>query len=203
MPHRWLAAAFALLLPCTASAADRLSPPEIVPQSVTASVWDQVVVDPPETRLEVGDRAPAFSYLAPDGHWHRFSDIASGPLLLVFGATDQELEEIADARSVFHDLGVTPVAVVDLRIGSAGALARRLNLPTSLITDPKRAIAALYNSLDPQSLAHSPSFFVLDEKRTIRALDHGPLPSAMEMLTVSAHSLGRALPRSAWLFMNG
>jgi peroxiredoxin len=199
MPLRWLAAAFALLLPLTANAAEPLIRSDVPPNLSVLTIWNQAAQEPAEIRLIVGDRAPRFSYLDIGGQWKQFSDLSTGSaLLLIFGASESDLVAIEEKRQVFQELGVTPVAVVDGRSTSMRALQRRQAFTGPIITDPKRAIGGLFNSLDPRSLTHAPSFFVLDEKRRIRALGHGALPSPIRMLSLSASSLGRALPKSAW-----
>lgn len=204
MPLRALLASLALLVANVAIAGDRFRSLDDPPNSAVLSLWGHVAAEPPATLLLVGDDAPAFSYLGPDGEWHRFSDlIVQGPMLMVFGARDADLLELENIRSVFRDLGVTPVIVVDRRTGSAKAMAERLGLSAPVVVDPKCAIAGLYNSLDPRSLRHAPAFFVVDEKRTIRALGHGALPAAIEMVVLTARSLGLPLPESVWSLLGG
>jgi len=187
-----------LLFACEASAAERMFEPSYADAPVATSGLQAVAPDSPATRLLVGDRAPVFSYLAPDGRWYQFSALcARGPVLLLFGAGETELKSLENVLPLFADLGITPAAVVDRRCGSAASLGRRLRLSCPIITDPKRAIAGLYNSLDASTQGHAPSFFVIDETRNIRALGHGPLPAPMDLLAVSSYSLGRPLPASA------
>jgi peroxiredoxin len=198
MPLRWLAA-FMLAVPLTAQAAERFQSSDSPSTSSMVNICREASLEPSESQLAVGDPAPGFTYLDPDGRWTRFAELGGGgPLLLVFGASDSDLVAIEGLRATFLELGVTPVAVMDSRGGSVKALQRRLAISGPIIIDPKRAIAGLFNSLDSRSLTHAPSFFVLDEKRRIRALGHGPLPSSFQMLTVSASSLGRPLPKSVW-----
>jgi alkyl hydroperoxide reductase subunit AhpC len=80
-------------------------------------------------------------------------------------------------------------------------MAARNGFTSPVVADPKCAIADLFNSLNPLNHRHAPGFFVIDEQGTIRALQHGPLPSSIEMLMVSARGLGRALPESAWTWV--
>jgi peroxiredoxin len=153
----------------------------------------------PTTFLEVGDTAPAFSYLDTDGRWHSFDRLLDrGPVLLLFGATDDDLRGIERARNVFVDLGTLPVVAMDRRAGSAAKLARSLDVSSPVISDPRCAIASLFNSLDPVTHRHSPAFFVLDGKRTVRMVGHGALPATMELVSATARGLGKALPPSAF-----
>lgn len=118
--------------------------------------------------------------------------------MLVFGARESDLLELESSRELFRDLGVTPVVVMDRRTSGANRYAQRLGITSTIIADPKCAIGDLYNSIDPLSHRHAPSFFVVDERRMIRALGHGKLPSSMTMLFLAAQGLGLPLPDSYW-----
>jgi hypothetical protein len=98
-------------------------------------------------------------------------------------------------------MGITPVVVIDRRVSSARSMANRLQLTSSVVTDPKCAIADLFNSVDPLNHRHSPSFFVVDQNRTVRALGHGTLPTPIRMLVIAARGLGRPLPDAAWSYL--
>ena len=187
-----------MFLACTAHAAEGDFAASIPPNTAPLTLWSRAAAEPVSKVLQVGDRAPAFSYLGTDGRWHRFADLAGqGPVLLVFGASDVDLKALESARPVFRDLGLLPVAVLDMRTGSAMTYGRRLGLTGPIITDPMLAVADLFNSINPVNLRHAPSFFVVDAGGTIRALRHGSLPPVTLMLGLSAHLLGRPLPESA------
>ena len=197
MPFRSTVAVLALLLVSTAQA-DVRGGPENDRGAGDVTLWLQAL-DPPATTLAVGDEAPAFSYLGDDGAWHRFSDVnARGPVLLLFGAREDELLAVEKQRALFHDVGILPVAVLDRRVSAAGAVSRRLGITSTVLADPKCAIADLYNSLNPLNHRHAQSFFVLDGRGTIRAMSHGALPSALDLVVLSARGLGLPLPESVW-----
>lgn len=203
MLNRFLLVAVAMLAVESAQAAD-VGPWDDPIRSATLAVWNVAAAGPPSTHLEVGDQAPSFSYLGNDGAWHRSVDLsAEGAILLVFGAREPNLVELENARGLFADLGITPVIVMDRSASSARSVAQRLGITSPVMLDPKSAIGDLFNSIDPLNHRHAPSFFVLDEKRTIRALGHGEIPSAIEMLLHSARGLGRPLPESAWSSVAG
>lgn len=194
---------FALLIACSVEAAEPKRMNDLPPNPLPDVVLHQVSAEPAPTPLLVGDDAPEFSYLGPDGAWHDFKELfVRGPLLLVFGATDDELMELEENRGVFDDLGVTPVVVMDRRVGSAASVVRRLGLSSPVVTDPKCAIGDLYSSLDRTSRRHAPSFFVLDGQGRVRAVGRGSIPPATAMLLQSARGLGLALPESAWVLLN-
>jgi peroxiredoxin len=194
--RRHLAALVSLfVLASGAAAEDRAFRPGVPTTTPEAVPVRRLVTDPPNSRLDVGDRAPQFSYLAMDDEWHQASELfARGPVVLVFGADRDEMRAIERERTRFLETGMTPVLVMDMKAGSIGRLARRLALSGPIVSDPRGAIADLYNSVDRNSLRHAPAFFVVDEHRKIRALRHGDLPSPTVLLAFSAKSLGRDLP---------
>jgi peroxiredoxin len=196
MPSRYAVAGLALMLACPALAEDFHRKFDASVNGAPLSMTNQVPGEAQSTRLIPGDRAPSFSYLTPDGAWHRSSELTQGPLLLVFGASVTDLEALEQERGRFLELGVTPVAVLDMRTGQAAKLSRRLKLSCAIVCDPLRAIADLYNSLDPWSLRHAPSYFVVDDRRVIRALSRGSIPPAVELLGESARALGKLLPET-------
>jgi peroxiredoxin len=161
----------------------------IVPQST----------EPAATALQVSAPAPMFSYIGADGAWHRAEDLLSrGPVLLVFAAEDEDLRAVQKLAPAFDELGVRPVAVMDLPTRGTSALTRRLGITTTLVSDPMSAIAGLYRTLDPTTGAHSPAYFVIDTRRTVRAMYYGPLPPAELLVATAARGLGRPLPPSVF-----
>ncbi len=195
MRTRNLMAGLALLAAVTAHAEERETSFPAYDGAPQPARHDWIItVEPPATRLVVGDAAPEFSYLGPDGRWHRASELlARGSVLLVFGADDRELLAMEQARDAFLDLGVVPAFVLDVGPGQVASLQRRLRLASPLLSDPRRAIAELYNSVDPHTARHAPGFFVLDAKHTIKAIGHGAIPPTERMLALSAELLGRPL----------
>ena len=190
--RRVILAAAAVLFASSAHAAEHTPSP---------AVADHAAQSEPEwagdntSSLIVGDPAPAFSYLGLDGAWHDSRRLGTGDaVLLVFGARNEELVGLDRMQSAFDELGVHSVAVLDMRAGSAVRLARRLALTCRVVVDPKCAIAGLYGSLDPVTRRHAPAFFVVDARGTIRGVGRGSLPSAHELITISARSLGQPLP---------
>jgi peroxiredoxin len=197
MSRRVLIVAFAMLVAARAPAAERPEPPVAVEQDgQTSRGW----LSDGETagQLAIGDPAPAFSYLGEDGAWHPFGQmIKGGPMVLVFGARNEQLAELDGALPAFARLGVRPVAAFDMRAGSAARLARRLRFRCGVIVDPQCAIAGLFGSLDPVTQRHAPAYFVLDEHGTIRGGARGAIPAARELVAITARSLGHAVPASA------
>lgn len=197
MPIRFLVVAVTLLASTGVQAADQET-------FIGTPFLNAVSAEPSATRLLVGDDAPTFSYLGVDGQWHRSADLcANRAILLVFGARDENLAEIERSRSLFDDLGVTPVVVLDRRCGAASSAAKRLGLTSHVVADPKCAIADLFNSIDPLNHHAAPSFFVIDGNGTIRTIGHGQLPTSLQMLIFSARGLGLPLPESAWSALAG
>jgi peroxiredoxin len=150
--------------------------------------------------FDVGDRAPEFSFLGTDGRWHALHELLlQGDVMLVFGAREEALREIESMRSIFTDLGVQPVAVLDMSAGSASRYSKRLEIGIPIVSDSQCAIGDLFGSLDPSTRRHAPGYFVVDGKGLIRAYKRGPLPPARRLLAAAARGLSRPLPESAWL----
>lgn len=186
------------LLFATAAVAATPSPMKLPPPVVVRPLARPVAPEPGTADLRVGDPAPMFSYIGADGRWHRSEDLlVTGPVLLVFGAAEEDLASIESLRSVFADLGVDPVPVMPMATRSTAAMARRLGLAKPPIADPMCVIAGLYQSIDPANTRHSASYFVVDGRRIVRAMRHGALPPAEILLATSARSLGLRLPASA------
>ena len=133
--------------------------------------------EPGPTVVTRGDKAPNFSFEAPDGQWRRLRDLlAAGGVVLVFGASDAELRAIEVERNALLNLGVVPVAVVSRRSGSAWAAARELKLHYPVVPDPQRVIAMQFNLPDPTAGETPTAWFVVDKSGRVRALGRDGLP---------------------------
>ena len=171
----------------------------VAPEPVVGAVSIASPVDGDVSWLAVGDVAPEFSYIGADGQWERFGALLNhGPVVLVFGMREGDMKSLESARTVFMDLGVTPAVAMDMRPGSAVRLARRVGLSATVVADPRCAIATVFNCLDPANLHHAPAYFVVDEHHRIRAIGHGALPTPLQLAALSARSLGKPVPESAY-----
>ena len=160
---------------------------------------EKVAPEPRTATPRVGESAPMFSYLSTDGRWHEFGALlADRPVLLVFGARSAEIEALQGVRPIFDEMGLNVAVALDMRAGSAAAFSKRLRLDGPIISDPKRAIASLYHSLDRSSQRHAPAYFLVDSKRTVRAMGYGSMPSPPQLIAISARGLGVPLPSAAW-----
>ena len=194
MPRRFIVAVLPVLFATAALAADP-SPMNSSPPVDTPRTLRPILSETPSAWLDVGDRAPMFSYLAADNRWHRSEDLlADGPILLIFGADDSALTGLEHMKAMFEELGVRPVVVMNAATRTTQALAQRLGVTVAILSDPMCAIAGLYNSLDARSGRHAASYFVVDEKRTVRALFYGSLPQTQLLVGSCARALGRPLP---------
>lgn len=134
-------------------------------------------LDTPATEVCLGDIAPDVSYLGADARWRRLRElVAESPVLLVFGASDAALRAIEREREALMDLGVIPVAVAGSRLGVSRALANRLELRYTVLSDPQGVIAAQFNALDPATGRAIPTWFVVDTRRRVRGLGRAGLP---------------------------
>jgi peroxiredoxin len=149
--------------------------------------------EPPQAQITIGEPAPDFSYQTTDGSWRNLHDlIAQGPVLLVFGAKDTELKALEGERNALLDLGVVPVAVLDVKPRSASSLARKLALRYTVLGDSRHLIGLQFNTLDTSQNTVA-AWFVVDRDRTVRGLWRGSLPDDGYRVAV-ARSLGLALP---------
>jgi len=176
---------------------DRTPMPQVTPEA--NPVFQKAAPEPSTADLRVGESAPMFSYLSIDGRWHGFGELVENrPVLLIFGAQEGEIEGLQDVRTIFDDMGISVAIALDMRAGSAATYSKRMKLDGPIISDPKRAIAGLYHSLDQRSLRHAPAYFVVDTKRTIRAMGYGSMPSPPQLIAITARGLGLPLPQAAW-----
>jgi len=170
-----------------------------VPQEPRLPIVDQPhSSSTPATYLREGDVAPSFSYLDSRGTWRAFNRLLErGPVLLVFGATEEDIRGIERAHEAFTELGTAPVVAVDRRFGSTRSLARRLGMESVAISDPRGSIAALFNTVDPLTHRHAPSFFLVDGSRRVITVGHGALPQTLQLVAMVARGLHKPLPESA------
>jgi peroxiredoxin len=191
-----------LLLAVTALLAAADGPNDRVPQpseSRSASRNGAALLPRPleiaASEVEVGDRAPDFSYQGVDGRWRRLHDIlAHGPVLLVFGADELTLRVIEHERERLMDVGVVPVAVIDARAGAARAIVNRCALQFTVLADLRGVIASQFNAVDPSTGRQRPAWFVVDAKRKVRGLGRRlPLRGYPTMV---ANALGLPAPNA-------
>ena len=196
--HRSIAAAgIALLFATTVWAANPSPMNSPVAPPVERHGLTPLSPEPEAATLQVSGPAPMFSYIGTDGRWHRSDEFLSrGPMIVVFAPAEDDLVAIQHLSRVFDDLGVRPVAVLDLPTRGTAALTRKLQLTTALVSDPMSAIAGLYHSVDPATGEHAQAYFVIDSRRTLRAMYFGPLPPAELLVASAARGLGRPLPAS-------
>jgi peroxiredoxin len=171
------------------------------PQPSPAPTLASRAQEPPITPVMLGDVAPDFSYQSFDGHWRKLRGLLSqGPVLLVFGATPDQLRALQSERDALLDRGVTPVAVLDEKPGRTWALVRDLGLTYTVLSDPRRVVAGQFNALRSNAEGSAPAWFVIDRKGVVRNLGRGRLPAA-SFSSVAARALdlqapGEALPAS-------
>jgi len=152
--------------------------------------------EPPTTEVRIGDVAPDFSYQAFDGRWRRLHELrAQGPVLLVFVPDENELRSMERQRARLLDLGVVPVAVLDVSPRATLGLVQKLGLQFSVLSDPRSVIAEQFNAIDWRTHATQAAWFLLDAKGMVRALDRGSFPD--EPVAMAAQALGRPAPGTA------
>lgn len=153
-------------------------------------------IEPGPTPVILGDTAPDFSYQGTDGRWLHLHDLVQqGSALLVFGANDVVLRAIEHDRDRLMDLGVIPVAVLDVRGGAARGLVQRLSLRYLVIADARGVIAGQFNAVDQPSGRQVPSLFVLDRARRVREVARGNIP-VRGFVSLAANALGMPEPET-------
>lgn len=153
--------------------------------------------EPPQAQIGVGETAPDFSYQTQEGSWKNLHDLtAQGAVLLVFGAGETDLRALESERDALLDLGVVPVAVLDIRPKTAWSLAKKLGLRYTVLADPRRVIGLQFNSVDAATQSTVDGWFVVDRTRHVRGFWRGSLPQDGYRAPV-ARSLGIALPDAA------
>jgi peroxiredoxin len=150
-------------------------------------------VEPAPMQIQNGDPAPDFSYQSPEGRWRHLHDLlVQGNVLVVFGAPEATLRTLERERDELLNLGVVPVAVLDVKPGSAWSAARKMDLRYTVLADPRRVIGAQFNVVDGNSRT-LPAWFVVDRKGTVRGSWRGELPQS-GYTSIAARSLSLPLP---------
>jgi len=122
----------------------------------------------------IGDPAPDFIYQSREYLWQGLHNILEqGSVLLVFGASDEQLRSLERDREELSSRGVIPVAVVGQREGEVWRIVRRDGLTYSLLADPHAAIADQYGALDRATKASRPLWFVIDRAGRVRGEGEG------------------------------
>ena len=153
--------------------------------------------EPPQAQIGVGESAPDFSYQTQEGPWKNLHDLtAHGPVLLVFGAEKAQLQSLEQEREALLDLGVLPVAVLDVKPKTAWSTAKTLGLRYTVLADPRHVIGLQFNAIDGTTQSSVPAWFVIDRSRRVRGMWRGSLPKDGYGSPV-ARSLGLALPDAA------
>ncbi len=152
------------------------------------------VSEPPTAEVRAGDPAPNFSYQSSDGRWRRLRDLTDkGSVLLVFAPREHTLIRLEREREDLLKLGVITVVVLDVKSGAARSLVRRLDLDYVVLADPRCVLASQFNAVDPMTQYAVPSWFVIDRRGNVRALQRGSLP-VLGYPAVAARALALPLP---------
>ena len=148
--------------------------------------------EPPISEVRVGDPAPNFSYQGFDGRWTRLHHLVDqGPVLLVFGLNESQMNTLERERDDLLGLGVIPVVIVDRNPGQARHLVRRLGLRYTVLADSRLVIASQFNAAEPGRV--TPSWFVIDNRLRVRALFRGRVPQ-QDYVRLCARALALPMP---------
>ena len=199
MHRSFLAASISLLFATQVWAANPSPMNSASPPAAERLTLAPLPPEPDAATLQVAAPAPMFSYLGGDGRWHRSDELlARGPIMVLFAAGENDLVAAQRLAPAFDELGVRPVAVLNLPTRGTAALTRKLGISLTLVSDPMSAIAGLYHSVQPSTGQHAPAYFVIDARRRLRAMYYGPLPPPELLVASAARSLGRPLPMSVF-----
>lgn len=159
------------------AASDLTHPPLPEPHRTETQSLQINTPEPPPTEVRVGDLAPDFSFQGADGKWRKLRDLLwQGRVVLIFGARERELRALERERERLADLGVLPVTVLDMKSKTASALVQRLDLGYTVLSDPRRVIAAQFNLIENVTQTTAPAWFAIDQTRRVRGLNRGTLP---------------------------
>ena len=130
------------------------------------------------TRVAVGERAPDFEAIRPDGTRLRLSGLRGNWVMLFFVERRDSLQAVEPVAKALESIGVRTVAVI---FDKPQALAKLLNgrdpgyLP---LADPTGEIIALYGLMDPIRDQSQPGFVLVTPLGDVRlALLGHELPS--------------------------
>lgn len=128
---------------------------------------------------ERGQEAPDFVYQSHEHLWQNLHNmLEENHVLLVFGASDEELGSIEADREPLQALGIAPVAVVTTRDSDARRTVRQLNLGYSLLADPRGAIGEQYGVRESAVVKDRAMWFVIDQSGAIRDKGEGLRPES-------------------------
>jgi peroxiredoxin len=127
--------------------------------------------------------APDFQYLSSEGRWRFLHEmLRHDAVLLVFEPSDAQLLKLeAGADSLRHS-GVIPVAIRRCPDGANWAAIGKLGLTYSLMSDPQGELEGDFHigvaaKAGAETKAASPSWFLVDRKGRVAALERGSLPA--------------------------
>ena len=143
------------------------------PTSMTA-----IAPEPPNTPVQVGDRAPDFGWTSADNQPRRLREVLQhAHALIVFAPSDEVLASLERERESLADMGVVPVAIIEGRTGAVAARARRLGAHYLVIADPRHVIGSEFDVVDDTTDRTVPCWFVVSRSGTVRGRWHEGDPS--------------------------
>ena len=184
------------------AAAPTPNTPDLVRSAVLAANSAVSVAASPATHVvpagpAVGDPAPDFTYQSREYLWQRLHNmLEQGSVLLVFGATDEQLASLERDQEELVGHGTIPVAVVAQRENEVWRTVRRDGLTYSLLADPHAAIAEQYGAVDHATQRPRPLWFVIDRTGRIRGSGEGVTPPR-NWTAVATSALGQGDVRTA------
>jgi peroxiredoxin len=126
--------------------------PAIAGGPATIAIESTLLEEASGAPLNVGDVAPDFSYILPDGTAQRLSDLRGQKVMINFWATwcppcTAEMPDIQQAYEQYHDDGFMVLAVNrNEQIGQISTFAQEMGLTIPLVTDPEGTIGDAYGA---------------------------------------------------------
>ena len=125
--------------------------------------------DPPYAPVQIGDRAPDFTWVGVDNRSHRLREVLDqASALLIFAPTDEVLSGLESERDALAQIAVVPVVVMDGRAKSAFNRVKRAGAHLLVAPDPQRVIGAQFSLLDAGTTRLLPGWYAIDRKGIVR-----------------------------------
>lgn len=130
------------------------------------------VADPPFAPVQVGDRAPDFTWVGVDNQPHHLREVLDqAHALVVFAPSDDDLQKLESERNDLALMGVVPIAILDARGRTIAQRVKRTGVHFIVVPDPTRAIGAQFHVIDPHTAHLAPAWFAIDRRGLVRGFD--------------------------------
>jgi len=132
---------------------------------------------------DVDSDAPDFQYLSNEGRWKFLHEMLEhNAVLLVFEPNDAQLLKLEAGADSLRRCGVIPVGIRRCPEGANWVAIGKLGLTYSLMSDPQGELEGDFHigmaaKAGSETKAAPPSWFLVDRKGRVAALERGSLPA--------------------------